>query len=79
MSGGIIEFAAVSKYFGDAAVLSDISLSIAAGERAVICGPSGAGKSTLIRCVNGLEQHQHGTIRVGGETWYSKASTYSPI
>jgi len=63
-----IEFASVSKYFGDAAVLSDITLSIAAGERTVICGPSGAGKSTLIRCINGLEQHQHGTIRVSGET-----------
>jgi len=62
-----IEFVSVSKYFGDTAVLSDITLSIPTGERAVICGPSGAGKSTLIRCINGLEQHQRGTIRVGGE------------
>jgi len=62
-----IEFVSVSKYFGDSVVLSDITLSIPMGERAVICGPSGAGKSTLIRCINGLEQHQRGTIRVGGE------------
>jgi ABC-type polar amino acid transport system ATPase subunit len=32
----------------------------------VICGPSGSGKSTLIRCVNRLEEHQRGVIRVHG-------------
>src|SRR4029077_7972035 len=32
----------------------------------VICGPSGSGKSTLIRCINGLEEHQRGTIVVDG-------------
>ena len=31
-----------------------------------MCGPSGSGKSTLIRCVNRLEQHQRGVIRVDG-------------
>ena len=32
----------------------------------MICGPSGSGKSTLIRCINRLEVHQRGTIRVNG-------------
>ena len=32
----------------------------------MICGPSGSGKSTLIRCVNRLEEHQHGSINVLG-------------
>jgi ABC-type polar amino acid transport system ATPase subunit len=41
---------------------------VARGERVAICGPSGSGKSTLIRCVNGLERHQQGTIRVDGVT-----------
>ncbi len=36
------------------------------GERIVVCGPSGSGKSTLIRCVNGLEEHQRGSIVVDG-------------
>jgi ABC-type polar amino acid transport system ATPase subunit len=31
----------------------------------VICGPSGSGKSTLIKCINGLEAYQAGSIRVG--------------
>lgn len=62
----IIRFTNVSKNFGDFQVLKSISLSVALRERVVICGPSGSGKSTLIRCVNGLEQHQSGTITVNG-------------
>jgi general L-amino acid transport system ATP-binding protein len=47
-------------------VLRDIDLSVARGERIVICGPSGSGKSTLIRCINRLEEHQQGTLKVDG-------------
>jgi general L-amino acid transport system ATP-binding protein len=47
-------------------VLRDVNLSVAEGERIVICGPSGSGKSTLIRCVNRLEEHQRGRIVVEG-------------
>ena len=32
----------------------------------MICGPSGSGKSTLIRCINRLEEHQQGTLKVDG-------------
>ncbi|UCE32840.1 MAG: amino acid ABC transporter ATP-binding protein [Burkholderiales bacterium] len=56
----------LSKWFGDFKVLSDIDLTVAKGERIVVCGPSGSGKSTLIRCINRLETHQQGTIRVNG-------------
>ncbi len=62
----IIQFEGVSKSFGDFRVLKDISLSIASGERVVICGPSGSGKSTLIRCINGLETYDTGHIQVAG-------------
>jgi general L-amino acid transport system ATP-binding protein len=47
-------------------VLRDVSLTVASGERVVICGPSGSGKSTLIRCINGLERHEEGRIVVEG-------------
>jgi general L-amino acid transport system ATP-binding protein len=56
----------VEKWFGDFHVLRDISLSVAEGEKIVICGPSGSGKSTLIRCINGLEAHDKGRIAVLG-------------
>ncbi len=62
----IIRVENVSKSFGDFQALKNVSLEVALGERVVICGPSGSGKSTLIRCVNGLEQHQSGSITVNG-------------
>jgi general L-amino acid transport system ATP-binding protein len=63
---GAVNFKSVFKQYGDFQVLKDINLEVAKGERVVICGPSGSGKSTLIRCVNQLERHQSGSIRVLG-------------
>jgi general L-amino acid transport system ATP-binding protein len=62
----IIEFAKVNKWYGQFHVLRDVDLNVAKGERIVICGPSGSGKSTLIRCINRLEEHQQGTLKVDG-------------
>nr|WP_209443197.1 amino acid ABC transporter ATP-binding protein [Falsiroseomonas frigidaquae] len=56
----------VNKWFGALHVLRDINLTVATGERVVVCGPSGSGKSTMIRCINRLEQHQQGKIMVDG-------------
>ena len=67
MTEAIITFEKVNKWYGNNFhVLRDIDLSVAKGERIVICGPSGSGKSTLIRCINRLEEHQQGTLRVDG-------------
>ncbi|MHB8765768.1 MAG: amino acid ABC transporter ATP-binding protein [Deferrisomatales bacterium] len=62
----IVQIAGLHKWFGEFHVLKDIHLSVARGERIVICGPSGSGKSTLIRCINRLEEHQKGRIVVDG-------------
>jgi general L-amino acid transport system ATP-binding protein len=62
----MIEIAGLNKWYGDFHVLRDIDLTVAQGERIVICGPSGSGKSTLIRCINHLEEHQEGRIVVNG-------------
>ena len=66
MTGPAIEMVAVSKWFGDTRVLHDIDLTVRDGEKLVVCGPSGSGKSTLVRCMNGLEPHQKGAIRIHG-------------
>lgn len=66
MSEAMIRLINVNKWYGQFHVLRDINLEVAKGERIVICGPSGSGKSTLIRCINRLEEHQTGTIRVDG-------------
>ena len=65
-SGQAVELIGVHKWYGDFHVLRDINLSVAEGEKIVICGPSGSGKSTLIRCINRLEEHQRGKIVVEG-------------
>ena len=61
-----VTMAGVHKWYGAFHVLRDINLTVAEGEKIVICGPSGSGKSTLIRCINRLEEHQQGQIVVGG-------------
>ena len=64
----MVDIRHVNKWYGDFQVLTDINLTVHAGERIVICGPSGSGKSTLIRCINRLEEHQDGDIIVDGIT-----------
>ncbi|HYE50136.1 MAG TPA: amino acid ABC transporter ATP-binding protein [Azospirillaceae bacterium] len=66
MEEPIIQLQGVNKWYGEFHVLRGVDLDVAKGERIVICGPSGSGKSTLIRCINRLEEHQAGTIRVHG-------------
>ena len=56
----------VSKHYGSFQVLTDCSTQVKKGEVIVVCGPSGSGKSTLIKCVNGLEPFQAGSITVDG-------------
>ena len=61
-----IELIGLNKFYGTFHALRDISLTVRKGEKVVVCGPSGSGKSTMIRCINQLEEHDSGTIRVLG-------------
>jgi glutamate/aspartate transport system ATP-binding protein len=60
----LIAIEQVSKWYGNFQVLQNCTTCIEEGEVVVICGPSGSGKSTLIKCINGLETFQQGTILV---------------
>jgi ABC-type polar amino acid transport system ATPase subunit len=62
----MIQIDGVAKRFGSNTVLNGIDLRIAPGEVVSILGASGSGKSTLIRCLNGLEQLDAGSISVDG-------------
>jgi ABC-type polar amino acid transport system ATPase subunit len=53
------------KRHGAQDILKGISLTVEKGEVAAIIGPSGGGKSTFLRCVNGLERIQGGSIQIG--------------
>jgi len=54
------------KSFGKVEAVVDASLRVKRGEVCFIFGPSGGGKSTLLRCINGLEKPDSGTIIVDG-------------
>lgn len=47
-------------------VLTDITLSIAAGDFTALMGPSGSGKSTLLNLIAGIDKPDSGTLRVAG-------------
>ena len=65
--GEILKVSNLTKRFGDLVVLDNIDLSVNKGEVVVLVGPSGGGKSTFLRCLNGLEEIQDGTISLDGE------------
>jgi ABC-type polar amino acid transport system ATPase subunit len=62
----VILIQGAAKRFGSNTVLDGIDLRIAPGEVVSILGASGSGKSTLIRCINGLEKLDGGSISVDG-------------
>ena len=66
MAEPLIRMENVEKYYGAFHALKGVNLSVAKGEKIVLCGPSGSGKSTLIRCINHLEKIASGTITVVG-------------
>ena len=78
-TASMIAMQGVNKWFGDFQVLSDINLTVRAGEKIVLCGPSGSGKSTLIRCINHLEPYQKGQIIVDGTRLVENAGVIDAI
>src|SRR6188474_535759 len=62
----MIELADVHKSFGSNHVIKGFSASVTKGEVVCVIGPSGSGKSTILRCINGLETYDGGTISIDG-------------
>jgi len=62
----MIQISDVRKNFGQHEVLRGISFSTEKGEVVCLIGPSGSGKSTVLRCINGLEKPDSGSVIVYG-------------
>ena len=62
----VLSVAGISKRYGDALVLADVSLEIAAGEVHALLGENGAGKSTLIKIIAGVVAPDAGRVTVAG-------------
>lgn len=68
MTPAAVCFEGVSASFGANQVLSEITLSVAAGEFLGVVGPSGAGKTTLLNLILGLHRPSRGTVTVCGNS-----------
>ena len=66
MSATILDVRGVSVALGGRTILSDVSLSVAAGELVAVVGPNGAGKTTLMRAAAGLVARTAGEVSIGG-------------
>ncbi len=62
----MIELDALVRRYGEREALSDVSLSLAAGQTLVVFGPNGAGKTTLLRVLATLLRPHSGRVRVLG-------------
>ena len=64
----MIRIDAIHKRFQQHAVLKGVSLDVQQGEVVCLIGPSGSGKSTVLRCINGFETYDEGSITIDGVT-----------
>ena len=72
-----IEVRYLNFYYGEKRALSDVSMSIKAGEITALIGPSGCGKSTFLRCLNRMNETIPGT-RLEGEVLLDGVDIYAP-
>ncbi len=57
-------------------IINNITLDVSLGEVVGIIGPSGSGKSTILRCINGLEQYDSGSIIIDVEHKYEIGTVF---
>ena len=75
----MIAMEGVEKWYGAFKALTDINLTVRAGEKIILCGPSGSGKSTLLRCINHLESYEKGRIVIDGIHLNDDAKTIDAV
>lgn len=66
MTTSLLDLSGVGRRFGALDAVSEVTLSIAPGERVALIGPNGAGKSTLLNLISGETLPTSGTVRFIG-------------
>jgi osmoprotectant transport system ATP-binding protein len=72
----MIELERLSKRYGDATVVDELSLRVEAGELLILLGESGSGKTTTLKMINRLVEPTSGRVRIDGA---DVASTPGPL
>jgi branched-chain amino acid transport system ATP-binding protein len=72
-NGVLLQVEGVSKSFGALAALTDVSLTVSAGEVVSVIGPNGAGKSTLFNVITGLHGPSRGRVLFDGQVITGRA------
>ncbi|HMN84388.1 MAG TPA: ectoine/hydroxyectoine ABC transporter ATP-binding protein EhuA [Bauldia sp.] len=79
MGDPIIEVEKVSKRFGAATVLDDLSFTVGRSEKLALIGPSGSGKSTILRILMTIEGIDGGHVKIGGEQLFHMERNGRPV
>lgn len=61
-----LEFASITKRYGDVVALDNFSLSVPGGKLVSLLGPSGCGKTTALRVAAGFEHFESGRLVANG-------------
>ncbi|MBB4171575.1 ABC transporter ATP-binding protein [Rhizobium sp. BK068] len=78
MNQPALECLSLSKSLGGKPVLRSLDLSVQQGEVVALVGASGSGKSTLLRSIAGLVTPDNGSIRIQGDTVWTRDSAVAP-
>ncbi|WP_253261840.1 ABC transporter ATP-binding protein [Ramlibacter montanisoli] len=75
---GFLELKGLTKHYGTAAVVKEVSLWVEKGQLVCLLGPSGCGKTTTLRLIAGFLEPDGGEIRVGGRRVSAPGDTEAP-
>ncbi|MBN1174473.1 MAG: ABC transporter ATP-binding protein [Micromonosporaceae bacterium] len=78
VTGGAVDLAGISRWFGDVVAVNDISMALGPGITGLL-GPNGAGKTTLLHMMAGFLPPSRGTVTVCGLPAWRNPGVYRTL